>query len=296
MAKKEKTGKFLQKWNKIIKWYGEQAYAVGIIYSVGAAIVIIGALFKILHWPGASQVLMVGMFTEAFLFILGIFEKPHAAYHWENLFPELVHEVEEVKEEHKVEKEHKPAKLGGVSALSQEDVDALQIGISNLTKAAGQLSTLSDVANATDGLVVNMNAASEAAGQFVTSQATLSTSVEGVAQQYKFIETQMAGVASQTKIYESNVEALNAQLTSINSVYELQLKDIQAQSIAYKAQIENLGNLNTTISDVVTQSDALKDQTMEAVAATKLYTAAQQKLAEQIADLNKVYGNMLNAL
>ena len=67
MANKEKKGGFLA-------WY--ESYqgkrVTGIVYSVGAAVVIIGALFKILHWPGASAVLMIGMFTEAFLFTIGV--------------------------------------------------------------------------------------------------------------------------------------------------------------------------------------------------------------------------------
>ena len=73
---------------KFFHWY--ESYQgksiVNIVYSVGASVVIIGALFKILHWPGASQVLMVGMFTEAFLFLIGTLEHPHPEFHWENVF------------------------------------------------------------------------------------------------------------------------------------------------------------------------------------------------------------------
>ena len=60
-------------WDRFMHWY--ESYdgknKVNIIYSVCASVVIIGALFKILHWPGASTVLMIGMFTEAFLFLIG---------------------------------------------------------------------------------------------------------------------------------------------------------------------------------------------------------------------------------
>ena len=68
---------------RFFHWY--ESYqgknVVNIVYSVGASVVIIGALFKILHWPGASQVLMVGMFTEAFLFLIGTLEHPHPEFH-----------------------------------------------------------------------------------------------------------------------------------------------------------------------------------------------------------------------
>ena len=87
----------LKGWDKVVAWYARHSYAVNMVYSLGASVVIVGALFKILHWPGASYVLMVGMFTESFLFMLGIFEKPHAVYNWENVFPQLIgHEEKEL--------------------------------------------------------------------------------------------------------------------------------------------------------------------------------------------------------
>ena len=79
-------------WDRFMRWY--ESYdgknKVNIIYSVGASVVIIGALFKILHCPGASTVLMIGMFTEAFLFLIGTLEHPHPEYHWDNVFPQLL--------------------------------------------------------------------------------------------------------------------------------------------------------------------------------------------------------------
>ena len=81
-------------WGKIQDWYAQPGIqmAVGMVYSIGAAVVIVGALFKIMHWPGAGVMLTAGMMTEAILFTIGIFEKPHATYHWEHVFPSLVEE------------------------------------------------------------------------------------------------------------------------------------------------------------------------------------------------------------
>ncbi len=58
-------------------------------YSIGAAIVIWGALFKILHLPGGSTLLCVGMGTEIAMFILTAFDRPPKEYHWEDVFPVL---------------------------------------------------------------------------------------------------------------------------------------------------------------------------------------------------------------
>ena len=58
-------------------------------YSIGAAIVIWGALFKILHLPGGSLLLSIGMGTEVLMFILSAFDTPPKTYHWEEVFPVL---------------------------------------------------------------------------------------------------------------------------------------------------------------------------------------------------------------
>ena len=58
-------------------------------YSIGAAIVIWGALFKILHLPGGNTLLCIGMGTEIAMFILTAFDRPPKEYEWEQVFPVL---------------------------------------------------------------------------------------------------------------------------------------------------------------------------------------------------------------
>ena len=58
-------------------------------YSIGAAIVIWGALFKILHLPMGNLLLTIGMGTEVLMFIITAFERPEKEYHWEDVFPVL---------------------------------------------------------------------------------------------------------------------------------------------------------------------------------------------------------------
>ncbi len=58
-------------------------------YSIGAAIVIWGALFKILHLPGGNTLLCVGMGTEIAMFLLTAFDRPPKEYAWEDVFPVL---------------------------------------------------------------------------------------------------------------------------------------------------------------------------------------------------------------
>lgn len=69
-------------------WEGGQRL-FNFAYSIGAAIVILGALFKILHLSGGNTLLCIGMGTEVLMFILTAFDRPPKEYHWENVFPEL---------------------------------------------------------------------------------------------------------------------------------------------------------------------------------------------------------------
>ncbi len=58
------------------------------IYGVGAAIVIVGAMFKIMHWPGAGFMLVVGLSTEAFIFLMSAFAPPAHEPDWTKVYPE----------------------------------------------------------------------------------------------------------------------------------------------------------------------------------------------------------------
>ncbi|MGM9860778.1 MAG: gliding motility protein GldL, partial [Muribaculaceae bacterium] len=70
-------------------------------YSIGAAIVIWGALFKILHLPGGNTLLSIGMGTEVLMFVLTAFDRPPREYKWETIFPALDKEKKSADDEAK---------------------------------------------------------------------------------------------------------------------------------------------------------------------------------------------------
>ena len=57
---------------------------------IGSAVVIVGALFKIMHWPGASQMLIIGLLTEAAIFLLYAKDIPHEEWDWSLAYPNLI--------------------------------------------------------------------------------------------------------------------------------------------------------------------------------------------------------------
>ena len=299
-----------KKQSGFMQWY--ESYkgkrVVGMVYSIGAAVVIVGALFKIMHWPGASSVLIIGMSTEVLLFLIGCLDKPHPTYHWEQVFPQLVGHDAEQELLDELATRPKPTLLGGVGggesasaqsaipAVSEKDMDALKNGIAGLAKTAVQLSELGKVATATTQLSEKLDAAGQAAEQFVVAGKTISEKSEALSATYGQVNEDMKKVAAGTKEYENKVAAVAKQLNSLNAVYELQVNAVQAQVEACKAQAEKVNGATEQINGLTSTMKKMTDVSAEALKAQEAYEAAAKKLAAQVADLNKVYGNMLNAL
>lgn len=300
---------------KFMHWYAsyQGKVVVNIIYSAGASVVILGALFKILHWPGASQVLMLGMFTEAFLFLIGTLEKPHAEYHWDNVFPQLLEYGAKPELLEEKSKQARPTLLGAgvadnqpinqgpgtapvnvkVPSLQEEDVKALKEGIADLAKTAGQLAELGKVAQTGVKLGEKLEAAEAATEAYSTKMTTaadtyvskLSAAGAAVdsytaatvelAKTYAQVSGDMSKVAEETRAYKQGVEQVGKSIASLNSVYELQLQAVNAQTAAQKEA-----------------ASAAK----EAAEAQSAFATGVKQLQKQVTDLNGIYGNMLNAL
>ena len=294
MANKEKKGALARFWAGDLPWYtsynGQRL--TGIVYSVGAAVVIVGALFKILHLAGATQMLFAGMITEAVLFVIGVLDAPHPVYEWEHVFPQLITLEHGAQPEHyeEISKMEKPTLLGangsapaagngGVAMpsveLSDKDKASLSEGIQKLAKTAAQLNDLGNIATGTAKLGEKMEVAGTAMEKFAASASNMS---------------------GQTEAYEKGLNAVNANLNNLNAIYELQLKNVQAQADALKLQADKT---NAATAQVELMAEDMKKAAAAASAAVKsseAYEAAAKQLAAQVADLNKVYGNMLNAI
>ncbi len=281
-----------------MNWY--ESYqgkkVVGAVYSLGASVVIIGALFKIMHLPGAGPMLMVGMGVEAILFALGCLDKPHTEFHWNNVFPQLLEHGADPALLKEMESRPKPTLMNGagsssanVPSLDGKELEALKAGISNLTKTASQLNELGTVATATTNLVGKLDAASQAAEQFVNAGQTIGEKTNHLSETYTQVTVEMQKVVEGTKAYEAKVNAIAGQLQSLNAVYELQLNALQAQTEAYKVQTAQVEALTKDVT-------AMVGVVGEALKSNESYAAGAKQLAAQVADLNKVYGNMLNAL
>lgn len=62
---------------------------MNMVYGLGAAVVILGALFKIMHWPFGNEMLIIGLITEALVFTVSAFEPVDDELDWSLVYPEL---------------------------------------------------------------------------------------------------------------------------------------------------------------------------------------------------------------
>lgn len=279
-------------------WYVSPAgkRVVGAVYSIGASVVIIGALFKIMHWPGAGIVLTAGMCTEAFLFMIGILDKPHVDYHWDHIFPALT-----AKEPDPIQYSGTLGGFGGgnqiaggqgipgMEKLPEEDAKRITESIKNMSETAAQLAGISRVAGLTDSYANNLAKASEAAAQFATKQEKLEEASNTLLASYSGIAGNMSAAQDNTKTFAERAGELSKNLGSINTAYELQLKGIQGQAAA----IENQSN---KINAVSADFEKLQSAVSNSAKNMEAYRQMTDQLAKNVSDLNNVYGNMLNAI
>ena len=287
-----------------MNWY--ESYkgkkVVGAVYSLGASVVIIGALFKIMHFPGAGAMLMVGMGIEALLFALGCLDKPHTEFHWNNVFPQLLGHGADPELIEEMKARPCPTLMGGAATeastpiLEAKELESLKAGVANLAKTASQLNELATVTTATNNLTAKLDAASQAAEQFAQAGKTVVEKSSELGNTYTQVTEDMQKVVAGTKTYENQVVAVSAQLQKLNAVYELQLNTLQAQVDAYKAQTEKVMGVTTQVETMVANVQTMNAVASEALKSQEAYATGVKQLANQVADLNKVYGNMLNAL
>ena len=290
--------------NGLMEWY--ESYkgkkVVGAVYSLGASVVIIGALFKIMHFPGAGAMLMVGMGVEALLFAIGCLDKPHTEFHWNNVFPQLLGHGADPELLEEMKSRPCPTLMGSAggenaaAALDPKELESLKAGVANLAKTANQLSELATVTTATNNLTAKLDAASQAAEQFAQAGKTVVEKSAELGNTYTQVSEDMQKVVTGTKDYEKQVVAVSAQLQKLNAVYELQLNALQSQVDAYKAQTEKVAGVTTQVETLVASVQTMNTVAAEALKSQEAYAAGAKQLASQVADLNKVYGNMLNAL
>jgi gliding motility-associated protein GldL len=255
------------------------------VYGWGGAIVIIGAMFKIQHWPGATVMLIGGLGIEACIFILSAFEPLHEDPNWELVYPELAlghaDALDHEHEEHTPEISHKKTNSSSVTEhldkmLEEAHIDSALLtrlgdGMRALGENAAQLQGVSSAAAATDSYVSSLQAASD--------------KVSNLSEAYERASVSISGMTSSTAEGESfgeQMQKVSKNLAALNNVYELQLK-------GSSAHLETTEKFQSQVTEMMKNlSDSTED--------TKRYKENMAMLSANLTDLNTVYGNMLKAM
>lgn len=186
-------------------------------YSLGAAVVIAGALFKIMHWPGADIMLIVGMTTEVLIFIISAFEpqfEHHDEYQWERVYPELA-STEPIKKAGEKPLTQQLDKMLADANVGSNVISSLGKGLTSLSENVGKMSDLTDATVATNDFSKNAKAASGS----ITSFATAATAATAAVSDIGKTATALSETAGEATKFKDELAKLNKNLSSLNAVY-----------------------------------------------------------------------------
>ena len=277
-------------------------------YSWGASIVIIGALFKLLHLPYGNQILFVAMTVEALVFFISAFEKPFNEYHWEEVFPvlksknpldrpdfantpmsNLVNSPENTTDDEvagglNINLGGKQATgLGNLSLdVSEEDTKNLSDSIKKLSAAAEQISKMAELTEATQKYLEQLSGMSENMERFSQVTHSLTDVSDTLLNSYKSITDNSDGINQNSRGYVQQMEMLNRNISGLNTIYEIQLKSISSQ-------IESIEHINSGLSRIREMYDG-------SVVDSSVFRNETEKMTRQLAELNQVYSRLLQAM
>ena len=234
---------------------------LNVFVCVGAAVVIIGALFKIQHYAIADITLPIGLGTEALIFLVYAILPPPDAGH-------SVAPVEQVKGNTALKTMEKMLAEADITPTS---LSKLGENFKKLGSSVSNIGEISDVVKSTS----DFSAKTKLAGESFTA-------ITGAVNQATSSFSALSGAAESTKQFHGQVQNLTKNLASINTIYEMELQESNNHLKAINQFYGKLSQVATTMEG--TAVDALK-------AKEQIGT-----LANNLSKLNQVYGNMLTAM
>lgn len=287
-------------------------------YGFGAALAILGTMFKLLHMDGANIAIAVGLGTEVFIFTISAFEPPFRNYRWEEVFPVLTSHNEEDRPEFgpmgvvsgtvnivgnasaqgqstdgkvssTVMSEKSPqhvAQPGPVrvvdTRISEEEAQLLSESIKNVGEASGQLTDVTKVTDVTERYLNQLSAMSENLNRFSDATASLTTVSNILLDSYRSITDNSTDISENSKGYVEQMGTLNKNLYGLNTIYEIQLKSISSQ-------IDTVDRINKGLVHV-------RDMYEGSMDGSERFRQETENMAENLAHLNLLYTRMLEAM
>jgi chromosome segregation ATPase len=301
--------------------------AMGFVYSWGASIVLIGALFKLNHYPYSGVLLGIGLITEAIIFFVSAFEPPLEMPEWSRVYPELKEDFPMV--EIKPEK-HLLEDLLQSTEITPALLEKVGFSLNELSKTASGISDISSATLATEQYVKNIGSASNSMSAMhdVNSKANeaIHQSVTQMIDSYQSTTELLknSGQSAAEKLSASGVEFTNKIAESGNLMagsykaaaekIEQSLQHFGSSSENYSENIlrlnSNISALNGALENQLkgTENQAkvhqqfnadlgkMNEVLMASAEELKRYRDNAVKLNQNLEALNMIYGNMLGAM
>lgn len=251
-------------------------------YSIGAAIVIWGALFKILHLPGGNMLLSIGMGTEVLMFVLTAFDRPPREYHWEEVFPVLSSKNPEDRPDFNGDGGVKIVGGGVVSGQMEATIGGqIPVGAGGQRPAVTEV-LISDDATPSERYAAQMTALSEQMDQLRKTTESLNHVSEVLLESYRAITENSENITRSSSGYVEEMQSLNRNIAGLNTIYEIQLKSVSSQ-------LDSIDRVNKGIKDI-------RDMYEKSSAMSERYCEETEKMTRYMQQLNQVYEKMLHAM
>ncbi len=269
-------------------------------YSIGAAIVIWGALFKILHLPGGNMLLSIGMGTEVLMFILTAFDRPPKEYKWEEVFPVLdTHDNEDRPDFEKGTgvvvagttstlpkvtdlQARRTAGIPENISLSDDDTRSLSESIAKMAAASDQLARMAELTSATQNYLDQMASIASEMQHLRETTAALNNVSDVLLESYRAITENSENITRSSQGYVDQMLDLNRNIGGLNTIYEIQLKSVSSQ-------LDSIDRVNRGIKDI---RDMYEKSSMQSAR----YCEETEKMTRYMQQLNSVYEKMLTAM
>lgn len=301
-------------------------------YSIGASIVLLGALFKLQHWPLGGLMLTIGMSCEALIFFLSAFEPMVDNPDWAKVYPQL---KEDFLPEDDYMLQPKQEKVGFDSLMEKADISPellgkLKKGLQDLSNTANSIADISNASLATDVYVRNLSSASESLDTFTavnsraahsidkslsdlvhsydhSSQLMASSSkamAEKLTESTKKINEQITGtgekLSSSYKEFSDSISKDFVVLNENSKTYSGELSKINSSlaslNSSYEIQLQSAKKMAETTAKTHADYTTMQQLVDSTLTEAEKYRKQTEQLNRNLEALNQVYGNMLGAM
>lgn len=245
-------------------------------YSIGAAIVIWGALFKILHLPGGNTLLSIGMGTEVLMFILTAFDRPPKEYQWERVYPEL-DDPKDAEADTETETETDSSEQETTTSTTRHQGTRVMAPAPAVPQTAGE-----GVTDVTVAYVDQLSSITQDLQRLHESTNALNTVSRTLLESYRAITENSENITRSSTGYVDQMADLNRNIQGLNTIYEIQLKSISSQ-------LDSIERVNRGIKDI-------RDMYEKSAEQSERYCRETEKMARYMQQLNTVYEKMITAM